>query len=101
MASMAIDLLDAMDRADPAIPDSSRDVSSGPLRRCIVTRDVLPKDALVRFVIGPSGEVVPDVQGRLPGRGLWVRSERTALSAAVAKNHFARAARRTVDVPAD
>ena len=98
---MAMDLLDAMDRADPAILDPSGDVSSGPLRRCIVTRDVLPKDALVRFVVGPSGEVVPDVQGRLPGRGLWVRSERTALSAAVAKNHFAKAARRAVDVPAD
>lgn len=95
-----MDLLDAMDTADSRTGDRV-DLSSGPLRRCIVTRDVLPKDTLIRFVIGPSGDVVPDVQGRLPGRGLWVRSERAVLSAAVAKNHFAKAARRTVDVPSD
>jgi hypothetical protein len=101
MALIAMNLLDAMDSAGSTTGDSVADPSSGPLRRCIVTRDVLPKDALVRFVIGPSGEVVPDVQGRLPGRGLWVRSEQAVLSTAVAKNHFAKAARRAVDVPSD
>ncbi|MGH6930578.1 MAG: DUF448 domain-containing protein, partial [Dongiaceae bacterium] len=67
----------------------STDLSSEPLRRCIVTRATLPKDVLVRFVIGPSGEIVPDVWGKLPGRGLWVKSDRAALESAVAKNLFA------------
>lgn len=101
MALIAMDLLDAMDTTESTTDDRTADLSSGPLRRCIVTRDVLPKDVLVRFVIGPSGEVVPDVQGRLPGRGLWVKSERAALRSAVAKNQFAKAARRSVDVPSD
>jgi uncharacterized protein len=74
---------------------------TGPLRRCIVTREVLPKESLVRFVIGPAGEVVPDVAGKLPGRGLWVRAERVALANAVAKNLFAKAARKSVAVPVD
>ena len=27
---------------------------------------------MVRFVLGPEGEMVPDVAGRLPGRGFWL-----------------------------
>ncbi len=73
----------------------------GPLRRCIVTREVLPKESLVRFVIGPAADLVPDLAGKLPGRGLWVKAERTVLANAVAKNLFAKAARQSVNVPAD
>ena len=74
---------------------------TGPLRRCIVTREVLPKESLLRFVIGPAGEVVPDVAGKLPGRGLWVKAERAVLANAIAKNLFAKAARQSVAAPAD
>jgi predicted RNA-binding protein YlxR (DUF448 family) len=55
----------------------------------------------VRFVIGPSGEIVPDVRGKLPGRGLWVKAQRATLASAVAKNHFRRVAQRAVCVPSD
>ncbi len=86
-------------------PGTTEDVAdtplTGPLRRCIVTREVLPKESLVRFVIGPAGEVVPDIAGKLPGRGLWVKAERVVLAKAVAKNLFAKAARQAVSVPAD
>ena len=74
---------------------------TGPLRRCIVTREVLPKELLVRFVVGPAGDAIPDIAGELPGRGLWVKAERPVLASAVAKNLFAKAARRSVGVPAD
>ncbi len=74
---------------------------TGPLRRCIVTREVLPKESLIRFVVGPAGDLVPDISGKLPGRGLWVKAERAVLANAVAKNLFAKAARRSIDVPAD
>ncbi|HET6224250.1 MAG TPA: DUF448 domain-containing protein, partial [Dongiaceae bacterium] len=67
--------------ADPAIDE----IATGPLRRCLVTREVLPKTDLVRFVVGPDGVLVPDVAGRLPGRGLWVKAQRDVLAAAVAK----------------
>jgi predicted RNA-binding protein YlxR (DUF448 family) len=44
-------------------------------------------------VVGPQGDVVPDLARRLPGRGMWVRAERRAIEHAVAKNLFAKSAR--------
>lgn len=70
-----------------------------PERRCIVTGEVQPKAGLVRFAIGPEGEVVPDVLGRLPGRGIWVTADRAAIEKAAKKGLFARAARRAVKAP--
>jgi predicted RNA-binding protein YlxR (DUF448 family) len=72
-----------------------------PERRCIVTRESAPKAGLVRFVVAPDGAVVPDVVGKLPGRGLYVTADAKALAAAVAKGHFAKAARRPATPPAD
>ncbi len=70
-----------------------------PERRCIVTHDRAPKAGLIRFVIGPEGDVVPDILARLPGRGIYVSADRAALEKAVKKNLFARAARAPVKVP--
>ncbi len=76
-----------------------RDAAEGPERRCIATGEVQPKAGLIRFVIGPEGEVVPDILGRLPGRGLWVAADRAALEKAAARGLFARAARAPAKVP--
>jgi len=81
--------------------DATDGPATGPLRRCIATREVLPKESLVRFVVGPAADVVPDIAGKLPGRGLWVKAERAVLAGAVAKNLFAKAARQSVTVAAD
>jgi predicted RNA-binding protein YlxR (DUF448 family) len=62
---------------------------------------VLPKDALIRFVIGPDGRVVPDLDSKLPGRGLWLRAERDIICTACAKGAFSRAARREARTPSD
>lgn len=72
-----------------------------PERRCIVTRKTRPKRELLRFVVGPDGVLVPDMAGKLPGRGIWVSADRKALEKAVAKGLFARAAREPVRVPSD
>ncbi len=72
-----------------------------PERRCIVTGESGPKPGLVRFVVGPEAQVVPDVLGRLPGRGIWVSADRAAIEKAAAKGLFSRAARRQVTAPAD
>ena len=72
-----------------------------PERRCIVSGDSGPRGGLIRFVIGPDGAVVPDLAGKLPGRGIWVSSNRAALEKAVKKRLFARAARAPVTAPAD
>jgi uncharacterized protein len=69
-------------------------------RRCIVTREVLPEQQLVRFVIGPENEIVPDLAAKLPGRGIWVRATRAALERAVTKGLFSKAAKGSVSVSA-
>ncbi|WP_430449829.1 RNA-binding protein [Rhodophyticola sp.] len=70
-------------------------------RRCIATGETQPKGGLIRFVVGPEGQVVPDVLERLPGRGIWVSADRAALELAVKKNLFSRGAKMQVTVPAD
>lgn len=72
-----------------------------PLRRCIVTREILDKTAMIRFVLDPNGQVVPDLRQRLPGRGLWIKAEPAALAQAIKTNAFAKAARQSAKIPAD
>ncbi|MEZ5911091.1 MAG: RNA-binding protein [Paracoccaceae bacterium] len=72
-----------------------------PERRCIVTGEVQPKAGLIRFVLDPEGQVVADLLGRLPGRGLWVSADRKVLEKAAARGYFARAARQPATAPAD
>jgi uncharacterized protein len=79
-----------------------RDVArTEPERRCIVTRESGPKGGLIRFVAAPDGEIVPDLAGRLPGRGMWVSADAATLRQAGTKGFFARAAKKQVKVPAD
>lgn len=70
-----------------------------PERRCMATGQSGPAARLVRFVLGPGGVVVPDVAGRLPGRGMWLSADPAAIELAVRKRLFARAAREPVQVP--
>jgi predicted RNA-binding protein YlxR (DUF448 family) len=65
-------------------------------RSCIVTREVLPESKLVRFVVGPENEVVPDLAAKLPGRGIWVSADRSVLERALGKNLFSKAAKAPV-----
>lgn len=71
------------------------------MRRCIVTRAVRPRSALLRFVVDPGGGIVPDVDERLPGRGLWLSPSRDMIEMAARKRAFARAARQQVSVSED
>jgi len=56
---------------------------------------------MVRFVVGPEARIVPDVAGKLPGRGIWVSASRSALERAISKRLFARAAKAPVLVDPD
>lgn len=77
------------------------EAETGPERRCLVTGTVRPKAELLRCVVGPDGRIVPDVAGKLPGRGLWLTARRDIVAAAVTKRLFARAARQPVIVDDD
>ncbi len=82
-----------------ALADEIGEAPSGALRTCLVSGESRDKSLLLRFVVGPDGDIVPDIEGRLPGRGLWLLPRRDIVDSA-AKRLFARAARRNVEVPA-
>jgi predicted RNA-binding protein YlxR (DUF448 family) len=56
---------------------------------------------MIRFVVSPDEVVVPDLEEKLPGRGLWLTASRDILEKACAENSFSKAARRNLTVPAD
>ncbi|MCB4820261.1 RNA-binding protein [Roseicella aerolata] len=73
----------------------------GPLRRCLVTRESQPKERMIRFVLGPDRDLVPDLAGKLPGRGMWLSARGDVLERATKRGAFAKAARGTVNLPPD
>lgn len=74
---------------------------AAPARRCLVTRQTLPTGSMLRFVVDPEGRVCPDIDHKLPGRGLWLTARRDILVRACASNLFAASLRRSVEVPGD
>lgn len=79
----------------------SADHGGPPERRCIVSQRARPAAELVRFVTDPEDRVVADIAGKLPGRGIWVSADRSAVETAVRKRLFSRAARRTASADAE
>lgn len=77
------------------------DTGDGSSRRCVVTGAVRPIEEMVRFVESPGGEVVPDLERILPGRGIWLSASRDVLNTAVAKGLFSKAARKRLTAPPD
>jgi predicted RNA-binding protein YlxR (DUF448 family) len=84
--------------ADPDLDNGPRTDRSATVRMCAVTRQVRPIDELIRFVVSPSGEVIPDLKRKLPGRGLWVSASRQAVAEAARRNQFSKGFKRDVHV---
>ena len=74
--------------ADPDLDNGPRTDRSATMRMCAVTRQVRPIDELIRFVVSPQGEVVPDLKRKLPGRGLWVSASHRTVAEAARRNHL-------------
>ncbi len=70
-------------------------------RTCIVTREAKPKEQLLRFVVSPDGVLTPDIDNKLPGRGIYVTCSRLLVAEALAKKAFQRAAEGPVSLPTD
>jgi hypothetical protein len=75
--------------------------ATGSQRRCVVTRKERAPDDLLRFVLDPSGAVVPDLARKLPGRGIWVTADKASVAAAVKANAFAKSLKRQAVVAPD
>jgi predicted RNA-binding protein YlxR (DUF448 family) len=76
--------------------DNGPRTKSATMRMCAVSREVRPVDELIRFVLSPQGEVVPDLKRKLPGRGLWITASRARVAEAVRRNQFSRGFKRDV-----
>ncbi len=57
-------------------------VKKVPLRTCVITKEQLPKQELLRVVRTPEGEVKVDLTGKLNGRGAYIKKDVTVLEKA-------------------
>lgn len=65
--------------ADQIVDADEEEPETGPMRRCVVTRQRLPKERMFRFVISPDRALIPDLAGKLPGRGIWLSASRDVI----------------------
>jgi len=71
-----------------------------PQRSCLACREVRDKAQLLRFVLSPQGEVVPDLDGRLPGRGAYCCNSRACVEKALKNKGFVRSFKADIEVSA-
>jgi predicted RNA-binding protein YlxR (DUF448 family) len=67
-----------------------------PQRSCLGCRQTRGRDELIRFVLSPQGELVPDIEAKLPGRGAYTCVSDACLRAALKQRQFSRAFKREV-----
>lgn len=77
------------------------DDGEGSERTCAVTRAHRTPEEMIRFVLDPEGNVIPDLKRKLPGRGVWVTATRGYVAEAVKRSVFAKGFRRPVVVNPD
>lgn len=84
---------------DSELDHGPRTERSATMRMCAVSRQVRPIDELIRFVISPQGDVVPDLKRKLPGRGMWLTATRGVVAEAVRRHQFSKAFKRELRPP--
>ena len=61
-----------------------------PLRKCIVTREQLEKEFLVRIVRDKENNIFVDESGRMNGRGAYIKKDIEVLDKAIERNVLGR-----------
>ena len=62
-----------------------------PLRKCLATSKMFPKQELIRVVKTPTSEVIVDVSGKVNGRGAYISKSKEAIDIAIKSNCLGRA----------
>jgi len=62
-----------------------------PLRRCVVTKEQLPKAELLRIVKNKENDVFVDLTGKANGRGAYIKKDVNVLKTAKDKKILERA----------
>lgn len=79
----------SLDIDDEQDGDDGQDrTGDGPVRSCILTRTRDSRAALIRLVLAPDGQVLPDLRAKAPGRGAWIGATRTELEEAARKGRL-------------
>lgn len=64
----------------------------GPMRKCVITGRIAPRESLLRLAMGAGSDgrsvVLPDAHAKAPGRGAWIGVTRGELEEAIAKGHL-------------
>lgn len=50
-------------------------IKKTPMRSCVISREKLPKNELVRVVRTPEGNVIVDLTGKANGRGAYLKKD--------------------------
>jgi predicted RNA-binding protein YlxR (DUF448 family) len=72
--------------------------AEAPQRSCLGCRTSKDKNLLIRFVLTPELEILPDLESRLPGRGAYTCIDKRCLAAAIEQRQFKRSFRNDVSV---
>ena len=67
------------------------------MRRCVVTREKLPKGELLRIVRTTDGTIVADETGKINGRGAYIKKDSEVLLLAKKNKALERALETTID----
>jgi len=72
---------------------SSDIADTGPERKCILSGEVAPREALIRLAVSPDGPdgvamIAPDALAKAPGRGAWIGVTRDELAQAMEKGRL-------------
>jgi predicted RNA-binding protein YlxR (DUF448 family)/ribosomal protein L7Ae-like RNA K-turn-binding protein len=72
--------------------------TEAPQRSCLGCRTSKDKNFLIRFVLTPDMEILPDLESRLPGRGAYTCFDMRCLTRAVEQRQFKRSFKHDVSV---
>lgn len=53
-----------------------------PMRSCVITKEKLPKQELLRIVKTPEGDIIPDESGKINGHGAYIKRDLEVLDKA-------------------
>jgi uncharacterized protein len=76
------------DRLTPASPDTGASRGKESQRRCLLTGEAMPRTGLIRLALSPDGVILPDLSGKLPGRGGWISADRTLFESVAARKRL-------------
>ena len=68
-----------------------------PMRRCVVTKEALPKKELLRIVKSKDGTVTVDVTGKANGRGAYIKKDLEVLKTAIDKKILEKVLETSID----